>query len=354
MRERIHHSRPTLGADESDALARVIESGYFSRGKECAAFEGELSRIVQAPYVHATSSGTGALHLALLALGAKPGGRVLLPSLTCAAVLNAIRYTGAEPVPYDCGYEVPSPKDLAPLVNKNTQAVIVVAPPDGFSGLVGFEMEKNGFAKVGGAPVLLDRCQQLSMEPYHGGKEQGPPARMEVFSFYATKCVSTGTGGAVTVRTDEDIVEVVDLNTHDERSTYEKTRYNYQFDELRAAVGRCQLAKLENFVWLRREHAKAYAAAFDQPEPQGGMVFRYLYDCGSEKKTYALREALSKKGIETKRPVFRPLHRYLGLPDKQFPRASAAWGRHLSLPIYPSLTKKERDRVIKNIRAAKV
>jgi len=331
----ISHSCPTSGIEELQAVARVLESGHHARGAVCTEFEQALARTVGLRHAHAVSSGTAALTLALMALGAGEGREVLVPSLACAALLNAVRFTGAKPVLYDCGYELVEAKAIKRLVTRKTAAAVVVAPPHGFDGL--------GKCDVG-VPVVLDRCQQLA--PVEGKRKPAAAAVCEVFSFYATKCISTGTGGAIASNDAGLIARIVDFNTPDKRADADIRRFNFQFDDLRAAMGLAQLSKLKRFVNARRRHACEYAKSLGDRLPAGGMVFRYLHDCSSEGACDALAKRLAKAGVEAKRPVFKPLHRYLGMKDTAFPFAADAWGRMLSLPLYPVLTDEMRERVL--------
>lgn len=343
----VPHSRPTTGEAEASAVAGVLASGHHARGPVTREFERALARTTGLAHVHATSSGTTALQLALLALGAGPGRPVMVPSLTCAAVWNAVRATGAHAVLYDGDYGMPDGDELAARMESGACAVIVVAPPDrgaGIDEVEGVAPGVGGFAEFQGVPVVYDRCQQLSQDS--GG--EGLRARCEIFSFYATKCISTGSGGAVATA-DAALHEcIVDLNTHDKRESYPVARHNFQFDDIRAAVGLAQLGRLAEFTAARRAHAEAYAAKLGgRGVARGdGMVFRYLLDCGGARVRAELEARLAESGIEAKQPVFRPLHRYMGLSDADFPLATHAWERMLSLPIYPTLSEGDRDRVI--------
>jgi len=369
----VPHSKPTTGPEEADAVARVLASGHHARGPVTREFEAALAATVGMDSAHATSSGTTALQLALLALGAGPGRSVLIPSLTCAAVWNAVRATGAETVLYDGDYGLLDAAELARVLKENTSAVVVVAPPDGEAELTregGFAADELGLATLNGVPVVLDRCQQLA--PNRAGANSGVlRARCEIFSFYATKCISTGSGGAIATNDAGLHERIVDLNSHDKRDTYATPRHNFQFDDLRAAVGVCQLKKLANFVSTRESHAAVYSSSLSSDvysaslskvegggsrrNKLGAMIFRYLYDCGPAPNALDNLEArLLDQHIEAKRPVFRPLHRYMNLSDADFPRAVQAWTRMLSLPLYPLLSETDRERVIAAIRQSKV
>jgi perosamine synthetase len=205
--------------------------------------------------------------------------------------------------------------------------------------------------------VVLDRCQQLA--PVSAGSgDTGLRARCEIFSFYATKCISTGSGGAVATM-DQALHEcITDLNSHDKRESYLVPRHNFQFDDIRAAVGVAQLGQLAGFVAARHSHAAAYATSLGHGDhsrraASTGMVFRYLLDCGGGRVRAELELRMADLGIEAKQPVYRPLHRYMGLDDADFPLATHAWERMLSLPLYPTLSDADRERVIAAILGGK-
>ncbi len=367
----IHHSYPSVDKQEALALERVLNSGHHARGSETQAFEKELSSCIKLPYAHATSSGTTALILALAAFGIRANplenanleskqkrNKVLVPSLSCAALLNALYACGAEPLLYDCGYQGPKLEDLENLLDDTVRALIIVAPFDG-ACVPGILPEFQG------VPVIYDRCQQLA--PWSSIKElEGTPAALklaqesrasfEIFSFYATKCISTGSGGALATTSRSLYEKAVDLNTPDKREDYAQLRYNFAFDDIRAAIGREQLKKLAFFVKKRKELAQNYDRAFQavqsndsKDKESSGMVFRYLYTCRSETECDNLQAKLKESGIETKRPVYRPLHRYLGYPDQAFPLACDAWMRGLSIPLYPELSEQAQNHVISTL-----
>jgi len=162
-----------------------------------------------------------------------------------------------------------------------------------------------------------------------------------------------------------------DLIQYDNRPDY-RVRYNYQLTDIQAALARIQWAGLSGFVRRRRALAARYDGSIDfgaiarlggsgaPPEEAGpgkSCYYRYPIDLGSPSLRDRLREGLRREGIESKSPVFRPLHRYLNLPDEKYPRASRLQDGILSIPIYPSLTDADADRVVealnKTVRSIK-
>jgi dTDP-4-amino-4,6-dideoxygalactose transaminase len=159
--------------------------------------------------------------------------------------------------------------------------------------------------------------------------------------------LTTGQGGAV-LTDDADLENRIDdLVRYDNREVYEE-RFNYAMSDLNAALGRSQLKLLPGFIKRRREIADRYNSALAGtvaacPDLSGHVAYRYLIrlpECASD-----FLEKMVREGIEAKRPVYQPLHRYRGLPDSAFPGATAIHENGASLPIYPSLTDSEVDRV---------
>ncbi|MBI3855168.1 MAG: DegT/DnrJ/EryC1/StrS aminotransferase family protein, partial [Planctomycetes bacterium] len=246
-RHRIPHSRPTLGPEEERAALRVLRSGMLGGGEEVDRFERELERRIGSGRAVAVHTGSAALHLALLGLGVGAGDRVVVPSYTCAAVLNAVMYAGAEPILADVLPETANldPDDVRVRLRAGTKAII--APH-----MMGRLAPIRELRRLG-APVVEDCAMAL-------GGEVGREGEVSVFSFYATKMMATGHGGAVLARDRVVVRRIADLVEYDNRDDY-KVRHNYRMSALVAALGRAQLAKLADFVKRRRRIADYYRAA---------------------------------------------------------------------------------------------
>src|SRR5262245_30539920 len=181
-RHSIPHSRPTLGHEEERAAVRALRSGMVGGGEEVDRFERELEAFVGAGRATAVHTGSAALHLALLGLGVGPGDRVVLPSYVCAAVLNAVHYTGAEPILADVSPESANldPDDVRKRLRAGTKAII--APH-----LFGRPAPIRELRRLG-VPVVEDCAMAL-------GAKVGREGEVAIFSFYATKMIATGHGG---------------------------------------------------------------------------------------------------------------------------------------------------------------
>ncbi|MBN1422803.1 MAG: DegT/DnrJ/EryC1/StrS aminotransferase family protein [Planctomycetes bacterium] len=342
----IPHSRPTRAPGDVEAVARVLASGRLAAGPEVAAFEEAFARRVGRARGIATASGQAALHLALLGLGVGRGDRVAIPSYACTALLNAVRYVGAEPVLVDAGDpDGPDPFNLDPEGLARARPLAAAIAPH----LFGFPADIPALRAAAGAPIIEDCAMAAGARD--GGREAGAAGEVAIFSFYATKMLSTGQGGMLLCDDEGVAARVRDLSTYDEREEY-RVRYNYAMTDIQAVLGRLQLARLDAFVAARRAIAARYDEAFGRPVPcRAGTrpaFFRYPIRLPSDPRAAARR--LAGLGVEAKPPVFRPVHRYLGLDPAAFPRAEALDRSVLSIPIYPGLTDEESRAVIEAVK----
>lgn len=338
----IPHSRPTLGEEEAAAAAAVVRSGHVAQGPIAEQFERELAARCGRPTAAVTGSGTAGLYLALRALDTGPGREVVIPSYVCSALLNAVRMTGAEPVLADVEPRSGNidPLDVRRKLTKRSAAIIVAhlfgrpAPVDEIVAL--------------GVPVIEDCAQAIGADI--GGRPVGSFGELAVFSFYATKVITTGEGGAVAG--DRQFVERVrDLCEYDNKADG-RLRFNFKMSDIQAAVGKCQLRRLDGFIERRRTLVQMYLEQLQgvgratMSARAGEIHYRFVVDAGETAEGRAQR--LRSLGIGAARPVFRPLHRLLDHPP--LAGAEEAWEVHLSLPIYPSLQDGEIDTVIEAMR----
>jgi perosamine synthetase len=324
----IHHSRPTIEPDDIAAVGRVLESAMLAQGVEVRAFETEVGASLGLPGGVATSSGTAALHLALLALGVGPGDEVLIPSYTCVALLHAVQHAGARARAVDCepGRPTMSAASAARAMSAQTKAVIVphmfgtCAPIEKFQSL--------------GIPIIENCAQALGA--LYRGRPAGSFGDVTVISFYATKLITTGEGGMLLSRSENLLAEARDRRDYDNRPDF-KTRFNYKMSDVQAALGRSQLRKLKDFVQRRRELRSAYeeklggAGPIYSPLLDGDVPYRYVIGVRDVDRFIG---ALAQAGVECKRPVFQPLHHFTG---DTCPKAEEVFARAVSLPLYPSL-----------------
>ncbi|MDF1590723.1 MAG: DegT/DnrJ/EryC1/StrS family aminotransferase [Desulfobacterales bacterium] len=339
LRPNIPHSRPTLGPEEARRVAEVIRSGHLAPGDQLQSFEQTFAENVGKGSAAGVSSGTAALHLVLIAMGVGPADEVIIPSYVCTALLNAVRYVGARPVLSDIDPETHNmdPDDAKKRITRHTRAMIV---PHMF-GLPA-DMERLKGLNV---PIIEDCAQAVGSS--YAGKSVGTFGQAAIFSFYATKVITTGEGGMVVSGSKKIIERIKDLRDYDEKRDY-KIRYNYKMTDIAAALGSVQLKKLETFIRNRRRIARHYDDFLKDlnlklpPADPGRIYFRYVVGLDADSTT--LIQQLQKKGIMCAKPVNKPLHQYL--KQKGFTKTDTVWRNSVSLPIYPGLTRGDADRVL--------
>jgi perosamine synthetase len=341
----IPHSRPTIDQDEIDAAVAVLQSGRLAQGEQVLKFEKDLASLIGAAGALAVSSGTAALHLSLLALEIGEGDEVVIPSFVCTALLNAIRYVCALPVLADIDRETFNIdlRDLKLRITRKTKAVIV-------PHMFGLPADMKEIVTLG-VPVIEDCAQAL------GSNYKGAPAGsfgvLSVFSFYATKVICTGEGGMVTTNDRHLLDRMRDLRDYDEKEN-DRLRYNYKLTDLQAALGLAQLRKLPVLIGRRRDVARQYDEFFRErrlpvpacPPDRDHIYYRYVI---RTKQAAELLAAGEEAGIAYRRPVFKPLHHYLGITG--YPQTEAAFRDTVSLPIYPSLHGEEIEAILRPVQS---
>lgn len=341
----IPHSRPTLDQEEAAAIACVLSSGQVSQGEEVLSFEKALATLVGAGDAAAVSSGTAALHLALQALEVGEGDEVVIPSFVCTALLNAVRYVRATPVLADIDGDTfnIAVRDIKRCLTKKTRAVIV-------PHMFGVPADIDEIITLG-IPVIEDCAQSLGS--CYRGAPAGSFGVLSVFSFYATKMICTGEGGMIAANDPRLINKIRDLRDYDEKKDG-GLRYNYKLTDLQAALGLVQLRRLPNFIARRRAIARQYDESLREyglslplcPSDREPIYYRYVI------RTERLGELLNAghtTGIAYRRPVFKPLHRYLGLTG--YPQTEKAFHTAVSIPIYPSLSDVDVRTILHHIQS---
>ena len=336
----ISHSKPTLDQDDYQEVMDVLKSGHLVQGEKVVGFEKELSSFIGVESGVAVSSGTAALHLSLIALGVGKEDEVIIPSYVCSALLNAVLYVGAVPVLADIDrvtFNI-SVDDLKKKITKRTKTIIV-------PHMFGLPADIDEILSLG-IPVIED-CAQSAGSKYKSGCTGGFGV-LSIFSFYATKMLSTGEGGMVLSNDGGLIRAVRDLRDYDEKENY-SVRYNYKMTDIQAALGISQLKKLTSFIERRKEIAGLYSEALQGmnfpipavPEGREHIYYRYVV---LDRNSSNFMEAMQKKGIDCKRPVYKPLHKCLGLSG--FPVTDEIFQQGVSIPIYPSLSDDEVRKII--------
>jgi perosamine synthetase len=331
----IPHSKPTVGKEEAGGIQEVLASGRITTGEEVACFEQEMAAYLGLKGGVATASGTAALHLSLLALGVKEGDEVIIPSFTCSALLNAVHYCRATPVVVDIDDETMNISLSATHKALSKRTAVIIIPH-----MFGHPVENmSDFLSLG--PSIIEDCAQSLGATSHSSMT-GTQGEIAMFSFYATKVITTGHGGMV-VSQNEDLLKYIrDLREYDKKDEY-KVRYNYCMTDLQGKMGRIQLEKLPAFLEARSKRSQWYEKHLSGLEgvvlpTQQGIYYRYVVKI-TKGRLHKVLEQLQQNGIEAQRPVFSPLHRYLDLDG--FDITEKVFSEVLSLPIYPRLKAEE-------------
>jgi len=326
-------------------VIRVIRSGHLAQGREVAALEEELAARLGAAYVVAVSSGSAALHLALLSLGIGAQHQVILPSYVCSALLHAIQHVGAAPCLVDIDPDSLniSVDTVSPHLSESVGAILV---PHMFGCCADLD------PLLGLNIPLIEDCA-MSLGASCKGKPAGSLGTLGVFSFYATKVLCGGEGGAVATNDKGLRDHLIDLRDYDGRDNA-RARYNYKLTDLQAAIIRVQLKKLDLFIEKRRMLGKTYTGALSDTDVRlpvyepGDFPFRYVVR--NPKGMKGLEARFERAGISASKPVHLPLHQLFELPDAAFPNTANAQTTALSLPLYPALSNAEVDLILETAR----
>jgi perosamine synthetase len=342
---RIPHSCPTLNGEDERLVAEAVSSGKLVSGERTARFEKELSDFLGRRRAVAVTSGSAALHLALAAIGVGPGDQVAVPSYACVSLLQAVRRAKAEPVVIDCDpatYAM-DPDDLRRRLTSRIRATILVHT-------FGNPVSLDPF--LIGPTVIEDIATALGAHRH--GRIVGSDGGCVVCSFNATKMITTGGGGALVADDPEFIARVEDLVNYDARGDA-AVRYNERMGEIPAALGLSQLGRISQFLEWRRRIAEIYRDELDGNglilpiERQGCEPAWHRFVVRVKGGAQWIRARLSRRGIDSPRPVHQPLHWILGRGG--YPGAETAHREALSLPIYPSLREDDARRVAREVKA---
>jgi perosamine synthetase len=205
--------------------------------------------------------------------------------------------------------------------------------------MFGLSADMDAISKLG-IPIIED-CA-LSIGATYKNRRVGSFGSISVFSFYATKVMTTLEGGLVATDNPRLYVKILDLREYDHKQSY-RVRFNYKMSDAQAAMGMVQLSKLGQYIMSRQRLAAMYNNGLNDMDvelPCAGSDKRHIYFryvIRSSQKADIIIKKLWRAGIEAKRPVHKPLHHYLGLDDYHFPITSEIYKTAVSLPIYPTL-----------------
>jgi len=334
---------PDVGPEEAAAVAEVLESGRLTMGPKVEEFEGELARACGTAHAVAVSSGTAALHLAVLALELGPGDEVLVPAYTFPATANVVALAGARPVLVDVDPETMNLDPARVRVGPRTKAIVAVH-------LFG---RPAPLEELPDLPVIEDAAGAL------GARRRGRPCGglgvVGCLSFHPRKVVTTGEGGAVTTN-DAELADAVRRLRHHgwQGDDMPAPGFNYRLADILCAVGIPQLRRLDELVAARRRVAELYderlSGVVGTPAPDEGDTHGWqAYVVRLSRRDEALA-ALRAAGIEAQIGTFA-LHRLAAYREQgEFPGADSCFERALALPLHSRLTEEDVDRVCEVVR----
>jgi dTDP-4-amino-4,6-dideoxygalactose transaminase len=352
----IPHSKPSIGPTEEQAVLDVLRSGQIAQGSVVARFETQMAEYLGLQGGVAVNSGTMALELALRALHIGEHDEVIVPSYVCSAPWQAVTRVGAKPVLADIDAETMNldPASARRAITSKTRAILV-------PHLFGLPADLDALQQLG-LPLIEDCAQTLGATV--GAGRVGTVGTLTVCSFYATKLLCAGEGGMVLSNDTDLLGRIRQFREYDERPSLTLGSSNLKMTDLHAALGCAQLQRLPDFIAKRRRIAETYRQALTEtpadkrlslpsvPPGRTHVYFRYVTRVKSEasgsEAMDTLLAQLHADGVQARRPVFRPLHQYLG--HKGFPASEEAYRTALSIPIYPAMTDEDLHRCISLIR----
>ena len=351
MRAMILVATPIIGKAEIAAVVKVLRSGNLAQGPEVKAFEEEFAKAHNATHAVAVNSGTSALHLSLLAAGLGPGDEVLVPSFSFAATANVVKLVGADPVFVDIEkeYFCMDVNDLRSKITNKSKAII----PVHLYGQISDMKTINDLSAEFNLKVIEDAAQShlASLD----GKPAGTWGDFACFSFYPTKNMTTGEGGMILCKSEEDARRLRLLRNQGMEKRYENEvfGFNNRMTDISAAIGRVQLPKLEKWTAKRNDNAKFLCEnlkgvklpAIRPNSYHSFHQFTVLLEPGINRGTVIDR--LSELGVSSSVYYPTPIHR---LPSFQLelnlPVTEDIASRCLALPVHPKLRKKDLKRIV--------
>lgn len=357
---RYRGTEPLISPQALANVGQVMNEGYLSPGHWVGRFEHAWAEACGVRYAVATSSGTAALHIALLAAGIGEGDEVIVPAMTCPDTLNAVTFAGAVPVivdiePYRFGMD---PAGIAAAVTARTKAVIPVH-------LYGAVVDPDVFRICRDHQLMVIEDAAEAHGSTLNGRHAGALGTAGCFSFRGDKMLGVGTGGMITTD-DERLAErgryLIGLASPGgfDRYLSSERSYSYEMSNIHAAIGVAQVDMLAPTIAAKRRIAGWYDEALsrdlvDKPALLDGHVFwRYsvLLKRGDPRRVYA---RLAEQGIEAM-PPFAPMYRIPqyahGQDPKRFPVAEDVYKRLLSLPSSPFLEREHVAEIVTTFEAA--
>jgi UDP-4-amino-4,6-dideoxy-N-acetyl-beta-L-altrosamine transaminase len=374
-RPRIPYGRQSLDETDIEAVSEALRSPFITQGPRVEAFEQALCGVTRARHAVAVANGTAALHLAYAAAGIGPGEEIVTSPNTFVSTASAAVFLGGRPVFADIerGHQNLDPADVERRITPRTRAIVAVD----FAGHPAQMDQLREIADRHGLRLIVDACHSLGAR--YKDRPVGTLADMTCLSFHPVKAVTTGEGGAVltddpelaqacrTARAHGMVREPARLDENHGPWYYEMQElgWNYRITDFQCALGVRQLAKLDRFIARRARLAQRYgeklAPLTEVRLPREAPSVRsawhlYVVEVAPERRR-SVFEALRESGIGVQVhyiPVYRqPFYkRLLGLDPSHYPHCEQYYSRCISLPLFPTLTEAQQDRVVVELAKA--
>lgn len=371
MKRKVEYCKHNIGKEELQRVERVFRSLFLTTGDEVSEFEQGLASYLDLPSTVAVTSCTAAMQLALLAAGIRPGDEVITTPVTFIGTANSIIMAGATPVFADVDRSTANidPAGVEAAVTERTRAVLPVH-------LYGQMCDMTAICDIArrrGLVVVEDAAHSLESE--WNGKKPGHYGDFACFSFYATKNITSGEGGAISTRdaAKTELLKKLRLHgldkgalerysNHFERYDIDMLGWKYNMDNIHAAILVEQIKKIERFLARRVEIYERYTEAFGgiegieihptRPEARHAChLFTILVDRARRDR---ILEEIQNRGVGVS-VNFYPVHlmtyyrERFGFRPGAFPVAEDIGARTISLPLYPKLTEREIEFVIRSV-----
>lgn len=357
--------------DEIVAVEEVLRSRWLTMGRVTQEFEVAFAAYTGAKHALAVTNATAALHMACMAIGLKPGDEVIVPSLTFVASANAIRYTGATPVFADILSENDlniSPEAIEALITEKTRAILLVH-------YAGYACDMPRIRELAGTyhlKIIEDAAHAAGA--WLNGRHLGTWGDIGCFSFFSNKNMTTGEGGMVITNDDALYEKLCLLRSHGMTSlTWDRHKghawsydvvdlgYNYRIDEIRAALGKVQLTKLDRNNAFRRHLTQVYRKSLQaveqitvpflgHPGTTSAHILPILLPRGVSRVPFM--EDMKARGIQTS-IHYPPVHKFTSYRDfndektsKQLTVTEDVAAREVTLPLYPAMTEEQVAQVV--------
>jgi len=339
----IPHNRLNFSKNDKSSILSPLNRGYITEGKETKELENYLVQFLDKKFCAAVSSGYMALVLALEGLNVNSGDEVIMPSYTCTALWQAIKFVEATPQIVDIEEETYNldPQKLDEKVSEQTAAIIF---PHMFGQPGNILAVKNTFD----IPIIEDIAQTIGSKL--DTHQAGSIGDITVCSFYGTKMIGAGEGGAVLTDSSKIHHKIEDLKSYDEKSDLKK-RYNAKMSDIISALTLNRLQNIEENILERKNIFSRYLMNFEeliQIPVKSSQYSSNYFRCIASHPDYTANEIIEagrKNSIQFRKPVFKPIHLYSNY-NLKLPVSEKAWENQFSIPIYPDLKQNEIQQII--------